>query len=127
MTIKEYFMEYIGYVPFDIDGEVETTESTVKIKIKNNFNESLESSLKKFFMRNLKRTVEIEPIGDNDLEFIVNNWQKIIIGHELDDYLSLLLPELKGDVLIFKSHSKLVINKMRNSKNILQDLSLIHI
>lgn len=126
MTIKEYFMEYIGYVPFDIDGEVETTESTVKIKIKNNFNESLESSLKKFFMRNLKRTVEIEPIGDNDLEFIVNNWQKIIIGHELDDYLSLLLPELKGDVLIFKSHSKLVINKMRNSKNILQDLIVRH-
>ncbi|MDK2946122.1 PolC-type DNA polymerase III [Geotoga petraea] len=126
MTIKEYFMEYIGYVPFDIDGEVETTESTVKIKIKNNFNESLESSLKKFFMRNLKRTVEIEPIGDNDLEFIVNNWQKIIIGHELDDYLSLLLPELKGDVLIFKSHSKLVINKMRSSKNILQDLIVRH-
>jgi DNA polymerase-3 subunit alpha (Gram-positive type) len=126
MTIKEYFLEYIGYIPFDVDGEVETEEPTVKVKIKNNFNESLEASLKKFFLRNLKRSVEIEPVGDNDLEFIVNNWQKIIIGHKLDDYLSLLLPELKDDILVFKSHSKLVIKRMRDSKEILQDLIVRH-
>ena len=126
MTIKEYFLEYIGYIPFDVDGEVETEETIVKIKIRNNFNESLEASLKKFFLRNLKRPVEIEPVGDNDLEFIVNNWQKIIIGHKLDDYLSLLLPELKEDKLVFKSHSKLVIKRMRDSKEILQDLIVRH-
>lgn len=126
MTIKDYFLKYIGYIPFDVDGEIETEETIVKIKIKNNFNESLEASLKKFFLRNLKRSVDIEPVGDNDLEFIVNNWQKIIIGHKLDDYLSLLLPELKDDVLIFKSHSKLVIKKMRDSKEILQDLVMRH-
>ncbi|MGM0640360.1 MAG: PolC-type DNA polymerase III [Thermotogota bacterium] len=126
MDLKRYFDENIGYIPFDLDGEVEITKGLVKVKIKNNFNESMESSLKKFFLRNLKTEVMVEPIGDNKPEYIVNNWQKIIIGHKLDDYLSLLLPELKGDVLVFKSHSKLVIQRMKNSKEILNDIITRH-
>lgn len=122
MDLKKYFLDNIGYIPFDIEGEIEISDASTKIKIKNDLNESTEKYLKKFFMRNLKMKVYVEPIGDNEPEFIVNNWQKIIIGHKLDDYLSLLLPELKDDMFIFKSHSKLVIRRMRDSKDILESL-----
>jgi DNA polymerase-3 subunit alpha (Gram-positive type) len=122
-NINKFFIDNIGFIPFDIKGEIKKVnngiEDIYEIYIENNKNEAFEIYLKKYLTRMLKSEVKITPVGNNSVEYFIENWQKLIIGNNLYEYLMLLLPIFDGEKIIFKTFSKYVVTRLKREKSTL--------
>lgn len=121
--LNEFFLEYLGFIPFKIKGNISFQENQVEVNLHNSDTNISIDKLKMFFERLLKKDVTINASSYKNPEFIVNNWEKIIHSHPLKDYLRFLSPNVtEGDKLIFKTPYPIVKTRLMNSINEFEEL-----
>lgn len=121
--IKNFLMENVGFIPFEISGEIIVKDEEAEINLQDIGKDIDEASLKLFFTRLLKRDVKISFTNDEGPEFIVRNWQQLIMNHRLKDYLRLLKPEYSQEnKIVFKTYSPIVKNRLTKEKEELDNI-----
>jgi DNA polymerase-3 subunit alpha (Gram-positive type) len=121
--IRNFLMENVGFVPFELSGEIIVKDEEAEINLQDIGKDIDEASLKLFFSRLLKREVKISFTNDEGPEFIVRNWQQLIMNHRLKDYLRLLKPEYnQKNKIVFKTYSPIVINRLTKEKEELDNI-----
>ena len=121
IKLSDFFEEKIGYIPFDLDGEIKCHENFADIYLSSNCSEKMEIYVKKFFQRVLKKSVNIVFVGNQGIDFLINNWNNLIKGNALEDFLMLVLPEKRNDQIIFKTASNYVQKRLNDSKIIFEN------
>lgn len=122
-NISEFLQDYIGFIPFEVNGEILISDDKVEIHLKELNSEVAENELRLFFKNLLKKEVNILISNDKGPEFIVNNWKNIVKNHHLKDYLRLLNPVYSSkNQIIFKTYSPIVKNKLDNEREQIESI-----
>ena len=117
--IKEFLLENIGFLPFNIDGNINIYDDLVEINLETlDSNKDInEEILKRFFERLLKKKTKISFSHNKNPEYLIENWQNLVIKHPLKDYLKFLRPEYTSDrKIIFRTYSTIVKNRLLKEK-----------
>ncbi|MDY6896380.1 MAG: PHP domain-containing protein [Thermotogota bacterium] len=126
--IKSFLMENVGFIPFELSGKIVVKDEEAEINLQDIGKDIDETSLKVFFTRLLKREVKISFTNDEGPEFIVRNWQQLIMNHRLKDYLRLLKPEYsQGNKIVFKTYSPIVKNRLTKEKEEVDNILFKHL
>ena len=121
MELKEFFIEYLGFIPFKINGNISINEKECIVELHESKNSSFEEFLKRLLIRITKKNVSIKQIGNNSLQFLVTNWNNLITGTQLERFLRLILPEVENeDTLILRTHSLLIKSKLNMNKSVFE-------
>lgn len=115
MKIEDYLMENVGFLPFEIDGEIFFDDNRVTIEINNSRNEAFEKHVEKFFRKLLKRNITLNVKGDKDINYITENWNGIITGSSFEKLLRFVTPEISEkseNTIVLKTHLDYIISKI---------------
>jgi len=127
MDINDFFIEYLGFVPFKIEGSINLLNDYVEVNLDNSLTNVTEEKLTVFLKRLLKKDVSINFLSNNSPDFIVKNWEQIIHSHPLRDYLRFLTPTINEERLIFKTPYPMVKARIANFQNEFEELLYKHL
>ena len=128
MDINDFFIEYLGFVPFKIEGSINLLNDYVEVNLDNSLTNVTEEKLTVFLKRILKKDVSVNLLSKKDPDFIVKNWENLIRSHPLKDYLRFLTPTTKDDdQIIFKTPYPIVKARIINSRIEFDELLYKHL
>ena len=127
MDINDFFMEYLGFIPFKIEGNISFLNNYVEVILNKPLTDISEEELSFFLKRLLKKDVSINFLSNNSPDFIVKNWEQIIHSHPLRDYLRFLTPTINEERLIFKTPYPMVKARIANFQNEFEELLYKHL
>jgi DNA polymerase-3 subunit alpha (Gram-positive type) len=125
--LNDFFMEYLGFIPFKIEGNISFLNNYVEVILNKPLTDISEEELSFFLKRLLKKDVSINFLSNNSPDFIVKNWEQIIHSHPLRDYLRFLTPTINEERLIFKTPYPMVKARIANFQNEFEELLYKHL
>ncbi|CEP78849.1 PolC-type DNA polymerase III [Defluviitoga tunisiensis] len=125
--LNDFFMEYLGFIPFKIEGNISFLNNYVEVILNKPLTDISEEELSFFLKRLLKKDVSINFLSNNSPDFIVKNWEQIIHSHPLRDYLRFLTPTINEERLIFKTPYPMVKARITNFQNEFEELLYKHL
>ncbi len=106
-----FFIEYLGFVPFKIEGSINLLNDYVEVNLDNSLTNVTEEKLTVFLKRILKKDVSVNLLSKKRSRFYCKkNWENLIRSHPpLKDYLRFLTPTTKDDdQIILRLHTLLL-------------------
>ncbi|HNV06325.1 MAG TPA: exonuclease domain-containing protein, partial [Petrotogaceae bacterium] len=115
-ALKDFWEERLGFDPFMINGSIEIKKDEASIYMETKINEQTEKSIRLLVSRMLKTNVSISCFKKMSLDEFADDWQSIISGNNLQEYLKLLYPQISEKGIVFKTSSSFAVERIKRMK-----------
>lgn len=115
-ALKDFWEERLGFDPFMMDGSIEIKKDETSIYLETKINEQTEKNIRLLISRMLKTQVSISCFKKMSLDEFADDWQNIISGNNLQEYLKLLYPQVSEKSIVFKTSSSFAVERIKRMK-----------